>query len=98
MSNSVDPDETAHYEPSHLDLRCLQKPVIIAYGSEKVKTDFMQLNSLQEEINNCKSGMKNCSILKFHLMIYTPISTIPLFSLYIKRLHYIDLLMNVNRI
>ena len=21
MSNSVDPDETAHYEPSHLDLR-----------------------------------------------------------------------------
>ena len=25
MSNSVDPDETAHYEPSHLDLRCLQK-------------------------------------------------------------------------
>ena len=29
MSNSVDPDETAH-----LDLRCLQKPIIIAYGSE----------------------------------------------------------------
>ena len=24
MSNSVDPDDTAHYEPSHLDLRCLQ--------------------------------------------------------------------------
>ena len=40
MSNSIDPDETAHYEPSHLDLRCLQKPVtgtcIIAYGSERV--------------------------------------------------------------
>ena len=31
MSNSVDLDETAHYEPSHLDLRCLQKPIIIAY-------------------------------------------------------------------
>ena len=25
MANSVDPDETAHYEPSHLDLHCLQK-------------------------------------------------------------------------
>ena len=37
MSNSVDPDETAHYEPSHLDLRCLQKTIIIAYGSERVK-------------------------------------------------------------
>ena len=36
MSNSVDPDEMAHYEPSHLDLRCLQKFIIIAYGSERV--------------------------------------------------------------
>ena len=24
MANSVDPDETARYEPSHLDLHCLQ--------------------------------------------------------------------------
>ena len=37
MSNSEDPDETAHYEPSHLDLRCLPKPIIIACGSERVK-------------------------------------------------------------
>ena len=36
MSNSIDPDETAHYEPSHLDLCFLQKP-IIAHGSERVK-------------------------------------------------------------
>ena len=33
MSNSVDPDET---EPSHLDLCCLQKPIIIACGSERL--------------------------------------------------------------
>ena len=32
MSNSIDPDETAH-----LDLCCLQKPNIIACGSERVK-------------------------------------------------------------
>ena len=25
MANSVDPDETAHFELSHLDLFCLQK-------------------------------------------------------------------------
>ena len=37
MSNSVDPDVTAHYEPSHLDPRCLQKPIIIACVSERVK-------------------------------------------------------------
>ena len=37
MSNSVNPDEMAHYyEPSHLDLCCLQKPTVIAYGSERV--------------------------------------------------------------
>ena len=28
------------YEPSHLDLCCLQKPIIIACGSEKVKPRF----------------------------------------------------------
>ena len=37
MSNSIDPDETAHYEQSHLDLCCLQKFIIIACGSERVK-------------------------------------------------------------
>ena len=36
MSNSIYPDETAHYEPSHLDLCCLQKTVITACGSEKL--------------------------------------------------------------
>ena len=34
MSNSVDPDDTTHYESSHLDLRCLQKLVIMANGNE----------------------------------------------------------------
>ena len=43
MSNSVDPDEMAHYEPSHLDLCCLQKPNIIACGSERVKKNFKTL-------------------------------------------------------
>ena len=37
MSNSVDPDETAHYEPSQRNLPCLQKSIIIACGSEGVK-------------------------------------------------------------
>ena len=38
MSNSILLfDETAHHEPFHRDLGCLQKPVIIAYDSERVK-------------------------------------------------------------
>ena len=36
MSNSEDPDETAHYEPSHLVLRCLQKPIIIAVAVKEL--------------------------------------------------------------
>ena len=42
MSNSIDPDETAHYESSLLDLHCLQKPIIIAYGSERVNADVFR--------------------------------------------------------
>ena len=37
MSDSVDPDETAHEEPTHLGLRCLQKPINVVCGSERVK-------------------------------------------------------------
>ena len=48
MSNSVDPDETAHYEPSHLDLCYLQNPILIACGSERIKhnADNSLLNTL----------------------------------------------------
>ena len=35
MSNSVAPDETAHYEPSHLDLCCLQKPMAVKELNDK---------------------------------------------------------------
>ena len=45
MSNNVDPDETAHYEPSHLDLRCLQNPLCIAYGSERVNSGVVLISS-----------------------------------------------------
>ena len=41
MSNSVDPDEMAHYELSYLDLCCLQMPIIIACGSEGVKINAL---------------------------------------------------------
>ena len=36
MSHSIDTDETANSELSHLYLRCLQTPIIIACGSERV--------------------------------------------------------------
>ena len=45
MLNSVDPDETAHYEPSHLDMCCFHKPIIIACGSERVKHNLFYINT-----------------------------------------------------
>ena len=54
MLNRVDhPNERAHYELSHLDLLCLQKPIIIACGSERVKSlllvkySFLQVSYFQ---------------------------------------------------
>ena len=46
MSNSVDLDETAHYEPSHLDLSCLQKTIIIARDSERTLSPLGFWNGL----------------------------------------------------
>ena len=37
MSNSIDPDETAHYEPSHLDLCCLQKLILSPMAMKELK-------------------------------------------------------------
>ena len=31
-ANMVDPDETAHYEPSHVDLQCLQIQVLLCFA------------------------------------------------------------------
>ena len=42
MSNSLDPDETAHYNLSHLDLCCLQKPILSPMAVKelrRIKTD-----------------------------------------------------------
>ena len=49
MSNSVDPDETARYEPSHLVLRCLLKAIIIARGNERVNI-FETIYSLVQRL------------------------------------------------
>ena len=35
MLDSEDPTETAHYDLAHLDLCCLQKPIIIVCDIER---------------------------------------------------------------
>ena len=36
MANTVDPDETARYEPSHLDLQCFAKVSVLVFRDERV--------------------------------------------------------------
>ena len=56
MSNIVDPDEKAHYEPSHQDLCCLQKSVITACGRERVNPSMSSGHfyhkSLERSVSN----------------------------------------------
>ena len=40
MSNRVDPDETAHNEASHLDLRCLQNLLLQPMAVKALKVDL----------------------------------------------------------
>ena len=44
MANSVDPDETARYEPSHQDLHCLQGHQIWSAGLKGLRWFLKQLN------------------------------------------------------
>ena len=37
MANSVDPDEMAYYEPSHLDLHCLLRHRYWSAGMKRLK-------------------------------------------------------------
>ena len=63
MSNSIDQDEMAHYEQSHLDLCCLQKPIIIVYGSESVKalSRFVAEDFLKKKMIIIKNHVICCS-------------------------------------
>ena len=46
MANSVDPDETTHYDSSHLDLHCLQRYLYWSAGME-------ELMSLSKILQSC---------------------------------------------
>ena len=66
MSNSIDPDETAHYEPSHLDLCCLQKPIIIACGSERAK----QRNTLKPSLLSINISRQQFKIFSYFFFFF----------------------------
>ena len=47
ITNSVDPDETAHYELSHQDLQCLQKMVLLCRTERVTATAVSGLDKIQ---------------------------------------------------
>ena len=60
MSKSVDPDETAQNEPSHLDLCCLQKLLLSPVALKELKSS--PLGGMQlplKQINFRCSGILN---------------------------------------
>ena len=58
MSNSVDPDEMAHYEPSHQDLCYLQK----TYYYRQWQWKSQQLSSLQHYLCLSQDGVSKSEI------------------------------------
>ena len=61
MSKSVDPDETAGYEPSRLDLHCLQRDLI--WSAElKGLNEFNIIKNHNTQQNYIKTGLV-CLIL-----------------------------------
>ena len=76
MSNSVDPDETAHDEPSHLDLRSFQKRIIIAYGSERVTCTCKDKNienvvccNYDSQYANQKCSRRHFQYISLHMVL-----------------------------
>ena len=83
MANSVDPDETARYEPSHQDLHCLQNHLY-----EMVKLKHREASVAQSDA--CPTGDQNAAssipagsgnilswrlIMKYFLRSFSPFFT-----------------------
>ena len=50
MAISADPDETAHYEPSHLDLHCLNRYLYWSVGIKGLQMSAMRINHVETNL------------------------------------------------
>ena len=63
-ANRLDPDETAHYEPSQLDLHCLQRYIIWSTMLKELKTRRIWVNlCLSQQIAVHIPDVQICSII-----------------------------------
>ena len=68
-AKSVDPDETAHDEPSHLDLHCLQRDVLV-YKVERVKLPAVVSNDPSKAVPLMQYVLSTSRVLTYsHLCL-----------------------------
>ena len=61
MANNVDPDETARYGPSHLDLHCLQR--YPCWSAEMKGLNLLYYNSTLALSSDVSTHFGNCLIV-----------------------------------
>ena len=66
MADSVDPNEMAHYEPSHLDLHCLHRDMFWSVGLKGLNLIFVLLCESQRPVGkqNQKTNTLYVSLCK----------------------------------
>ena len=57
MANSVDPDETACYEPSHLDLHCFHRYLFWSAGQKGLNTEYKNTNQSESRMVDYKKEL-----------------------------------------
>ena len=60
MANSVHPDATARYEPSHQDLHCLQR--YLHWSAEMKAINIVKLFVIQNNIAAAQISMRICTV------------------------------------
>ena len=58
MANSVDPDETAHYEPSDLELHCLQRYLYWSAGMKRFNPMTILVLKFNNYFTTCSCDIK----------------------------------------
>ena len=73
--NWIDPDESARYEPSHLDLTCLHGYLVLVCNAERVNKNLNNLERERERerdlhviscVSNSTTSEKVCEIFFMH--------------------------------
>ena len=63
MANDVDPDEMAHYEPSHLDLPCLHKYLFLSIGLKGLTPYHTCLKIRTSQFNHMLTCLKTAGCM-----------------------------------